>query len=224
MTTKVFCLAGCLLLAASCVKAPQNAKQTIAGMEQTQVLIAAQHALAEEGYDVEEFDAEKGLLKTEWKKREQGQIQYEIQVSPRGEAAVSMLEVSVTAKSKKKTTNGWSEPQDASTGDLESILKDIVEMVVSRYIPGETALSTPVQPKCESTEGCTPGMHCASGLCVSECTAASDCETGNICDPNGRCIPEPPPPCPAPAEETPAEETDDQSKNRQNKKKKGGDQ
>lgn len=219
MARASFILLTCLLLM-GCTKAPQTASQTLTGLDNTQVLIAAQHALALEGYDVEEINVESGTLTTTWQSEAPGLVQYDVQVTPKAAGDVATLEVKVSAKVKKKALGGeWSEPQVSGTADLNSILEDIVEKAVERYMPGEMAMAEPAQPKCSTTQECGAGSHCASGLCVSECSSAAECAEGNLCDTNGRCVPEPPPPCP----ELPVEEPEEPKKKKNRAEKKGGD-
>ncbi len=190
-----------LLLLCGCVKAPQNAAQTITGIEPVAVLVSAQHGLATRGIDVETVDFEKGTLTTAWVNRGPGQVQYSVQVIPRADASVATVVIQVAAQARRKTTDGWSEPAAVTDADLTTLLEQMVEQVVEEYAPGTVAHTTPVHPSCSSAADCTAGTHCASGICVSECSASTDCAEGQLCDAAGRCVPEPPPPCPEPVAE-----------------------
>jgi hypothetical protein len=210
MNRSIACLIGALLLSVGCVKAPQHVQQTLVGFEATQVLIAAQHAMALEGYDVEKMDVAAGSVTTRWKTRGQGQVQYTVEVQDHAEAGIPGIGITVKADARRKTMDGWTAPQPSTTAELDSVLRNIIDMTVGRF--GSTTvdiMATAVAarlPACDATADCEPGTHCASGLCVSECTPESGCATGHQCDTAGRCVPVPEP-CPDPIEATNDENT-----------------
>jgi hypothetical protein len=189
----VFC--GIALLGCG-VSSQQGATRTLTGLTTQQVLIAAQHVLAEEGIDTEEINVENARLISSWQEKNNRQLQYEIAIVPKSEAEgeadetssdVETLVVSVSVNSREKIVGGWSEPVVSSSSYTSSMLDDIVSMSILRYNPAATPMLS--KAKCSSTEECPTGTHCGSGHCVSECQIAGDCEYGTNCDDRGRCVP-----------------------------------
>jgi len=171
MYRKIPWLVGCMLLFAGCVKAPQTEKQTLVGLDKAQVFVAAQHTLAAEGYQIEEMNAESGSMKTGWRARAQGQVQFEVQVADREGAGMNAVEISVSAVARKKTLAGWSDPMPTATADSKPVLDKIVEKAISAPVSAQSIPSAPKFPVCANTSECVAGTHCASGMCVSECSS-----------------------------------------------------
>jgi hypothetical protein len=205
------------------VAANQSIKQTLMGVPREQVLVDAQHVLAEEGFDVEEVDFEKGEIKSSWQKKMRHQVQYVINIKDTGGgvpavAAVpdagpqwetpEIVEIVVQANTREKTVGGWTEGSPSTSAKASRLLEDIVELSVDRFGKGlgvspqkkvikEEEKDTAPELTCKTTEACPAGMHCGSGFCVSECAMEGDCESGYGCDERGRCFLKPEP-CPAP--------------------------
>jgi len=203
MFTKAFALFVFSVAVLGCgLTTQQSAKQTLAGIDQQEALIAAQHTLAEEGVDVEQLDFQTGELKSTWQKKNRQQIQYTVTVEGAGQATAGTVVVTVKAQSREKIVGGWSDPIPANNADLDDLLGDIVSLAVSRYEPGQTMIeSTTVETplpstttsstptfNCVTTTDCPAGSHCAGGKCASECDTNGDCETGKQCDGQGRCV------------------------------------
>ncbi len=201
MFTKAFALVVFSVAVFGCgLSIQQNAKQTLAGIDQQQALIAAQHTLAEEGVDVEEISFEKGELQSIWQKKNKKQIQYKVTVEPKKDTGITTVVVTVSAQSRDKVVGGWSDPVPAANVDIDDLLEDIVSLAVSRYEPGATApqadivetqaISTPPAPSynCVTATDCPEGNYCEGGKCTSDCRANDDCEAGKQCDHQGKCV------------------------------------
>ena len=182
---------------------PPSSKRTLTGISQDQVMVSAQHTLAQKGLDTEKISFENGEIQSAWDGRNKRQLQYKVKVSPSSESGseVETLVIEVSANAREKVVGGWSEPAPASSNDCDDVLDDIVDMAVGRFGEGggggggELAAST-ASAKCASTSECPEGTHCGSGKCVSECAAEGDCEPGKFCDDRGRCVKPEPEPCP----------------------------
>ncbi len=205
----------CLALV-GCGVETQLKKRTLVGISAQQTLIDAQHALAEEGLDIEEIDFDEGVIKSSWETRNRRQIQYVIQVStlnmaktapgatPAGaDAGVasaapdttavrnpSVVDITVTTLEKEKTVGGWTTPKTSRSARAGRLLDDIIELSIGRFSgpSKEVPVSADKTQICGSTVECPAGMHCGSGECVQECLVGSDCGQGSLCDERGRCI------------------------------------
>ena len=198
MIKKVFCLLGCLLVL-GCASFPKQANQTLAGMDQTHVLISAQHALAIEGYKVESIDAGSGTIITKWNKKNKVQTQYKVTVAPAKEVGFDCVDVKVSAQTKEKTIGGWSSAQDSSSSNLDNILEKIVELSVKRFkntdfsgsSSSNISSNTP-KPECITTSDCPARNYCnSSNKCTYDCSVDAQCEDGKKCDQSGRCLASP---------------------------------
>lgn len=221
-------MAGAICVAlASCGVETQLKKRTLVGVSAQQTLIDAQHALAEEGLDIEEIDFQQGMIKSSWQTKNRRQIQYVVQVSTpdmekagpapiqvgadagvppvatdtSGDTAPGVVDIRVTTQVKEKTVGGWTSPKPSRSARAERLLDDIIELSIRRFpgAPEDVPPPPPADetPSCLSSTECPAGMHCGSGKCVKECEVKSDCGTRSVCDERGRCVPRVEP-CPEP--------------------------
>ena len=183
----VFCAAW-----TSCgVEAKQGASRTLLGISQQQALVSAQHVLAEKGFETEEVDLGRGVVKSAWRDRAYNSVQYEVTVAPKSEGDGGLVLVTVSANEKDRSIRGWGE-QYASSKGTEQMLGAIIDAAVDSVGEAPVELSeVSSAPGCSGSSDCPAGQHCGSGRCVSECTGAADCPEGEQCDDRGRCVPVP---------------------------------
>ena len=204
------------------IQTGQGVKRSLLGVSNQQMLIDAQHVLAQGGIEVESVDVAAGEITSEWHTKNRKQLQYIIRVEeqPVAPAAsvpptdtdgtkqsatigVSKVQVTVKVNVRKKTVSGWSEPVPGEDGKASDLADEIIALAVNRFEHGAVPLSpeeeeAEEEPKlvCENNAGCGAGLHCANGMCVAECDAAHPCvDSGRECDVRGRCVLKPEP-CP----------------------------
>ncbi|MCP4607499.1 MAG: hypothetical protein GY845_02120 [Planctomycetes bacterium] len=180
-------------------EAKQNAAQTFAGITQYQALTLAGGALAEQGFDVEEFKPRAGQLTTAWLDSPRKSIRYEISAVPKrqwdGIQPPTAVTVTVKAMARDRLIKGWS-PEYPIASRASDLLDDIADLASD-----QTVKSRPRRPRpaCRRSDDCPDGKHCVSGLCFSECTSDNMCNSDEKCDSRGRCIPAAPLPVSEPS-------------------------
>lgn len=206
------------------IQAGQGVKRSLLGVSNQQLLIDAQHVLAQEGIEIASIDVNTGEITSEWQTKNRKQLQYIIKVEQQliEEAALtaqstdtddvdddssivmSKAEVTVSVNVRKKTVKGWSEPISGENAKASDLADDIIALAVKRFEYGVHSITAVEEEKeeeeptlvCENNAGCGAGLHCANGICVAECDAARPCtDSGRECDVRGRCVLKPVP-CP----------------------------
>ncbi len=183
-------IAVCLMCGA---EARQSASQTLAGVNKHQVLAAAGQAVAEDGFDVDEYKPSSGLIATAWQDSPRRSLRYEILVEPAStEMPRNAVTVTITASARNRQIGGWSPEYP-----IVALASDLLEEITDRT--GEATAKTTKRrqrPKCQNTDECPAGKHCVAGWCFAECVSSDKCKEGEKCDDRGRCIPVPRSPVP----------------------------
>ncbi|MCP4676875.1 MAG: hypothetical protein GY854_15440 [Deltaproteobacteria bacterium] len=173
------------------ITAKQNATQTLAGVSRQQALAAAEKALADEGFDVDELEPGAGFLATTWKESPRRSIRYEIVVEHAPQVAVdnprAALTISIAANARDRNIDGWS-PEYPVASKASNLLDDIIGLTTEETGQIRQRRS---RPKCKRSDDCDEGRHCAAGFCLAECKADEGCGENERCDKKGRCIPVP---------------------------------
>ncbi len=183
-------LAVCLMCGAEMT---QSASQTLAGVSKQQVLAAAGQAIAEDGFDVDEYEPASGAMATAWQNSPRRSLRYEILVeSAPTEIPKNAVTVTITASARDRQISGWSPEYP-----IVALASDLLEEIADRT--GEATTKTTKRrqrPKCRNTDECPSGKHCVSGWCFAECASDDKCKEREKCDDRGRCIPVPRSPIP----------------------------